>query len=213
MRAGLSAIPFVILSASASAQTAAPPQASSSETSVSTGDCLRFYPEADFASGTEGTTMLAIHLLKDGTIKDPRITRSSGHKELDQAAVACLAGMHIAPLRHHGMALDVDVAAEMVWRFSSAIRPTIPAPSGLSDTSPCRTPQSISMKYEGDVVLSFVVAKDGTVKEVAVAQSSGHPEFDTASVACVSARRYEPAMQDGQPVEYDRQIAIHWSVR
>jgi TonB family protein len=68
------------------------------------------------------------------------------------------------------------------------------------------------MKFEGDILLSFVVAKDGTEKEVAVARSS-HTEFDNASVACVAARQYGPAMQDNQPVEYDRQIAIHWSVR
>lgn len=219
MRAERSAILFLMLSASASAQTATPPaasaapQVSSSDATVSGNDCLRLYPEADFAAGTEGTTMLSVHLMKDGAVKNPRVVRSSGHEELDQAAIACLTGMRIAPLSHNGAALEVDVDAEMDWRFSDAIRPTIPAPSSLGSSSPCHPPQTGSMKYEGDVLLSFVVAKDGTVKDVAVARSSGHPEFEAASITCVAARRYSLATRDGHPVEYDRQIAIHWSVR
>jgi TonB family protein len=47
----------------------------------------RFYPAAAIARGIEGETILMLKYNADGTLRDARIARSSGHAILDQAAL------------------------------------------------------------------------------------------------------------------------------
>jgi protein TonB len=47
----------------------------------------RFYPTEAIARGIEGETILILRYNPDGTLRDARIARSSGHAILDQAAL------------------------------------------------------------------------------------------------------------------------------
>jgi protein TonB len=55
---------------------------------------------------------------------------------------------------------------------------------------------------EFPVVLELLIAVDGTVKEARLAQSSGSTTLDeTAIKQAKEAWRFQPAMEDGKPVE------------
>jgi TonB family protein len=58
-----------------------------------------------------------------------------------------------------------------------------------------------AMGVEGATKLFFHIEPDGTVKDIAVQQSSGNIYLDQASLDCAATWTYRPAMQNGQPVE------------
>jgi TonB family protein len=55
---------------------------------------MRFYPPEAVARGIEGETILMLRYNPDGTLRDAKIARSSGHAILDQAA---LRAVHATP--------------------------------------------------------------------------------------------------------------------
>jgi len=59
-----------------------------------------------------------------------------------------------------------------------------------------------SQKSPRHVILTFSVEPDGSVKDVALSQSSGSDKIDADAIACLQERRYHPAKQHGKPIEY-----------
>jgi len=204
---------LLLAPASAAAQTAQqtlpPPAAMNAIAPTVVDDCLRYYPPAAVQAGEEGNTELGVHLMQDGTATNAKISSSSGHADLDSAAVSCLNGKHLKPITHKGSPLEVDTGIEVDWRISAVVHSAGPANS-------CRTfypPVAGRLDHEGTAYLSFTVAGDGTVKDVFVARSTGYPELDNASAACVAGFHYAPVTQGGKPVEYDAQTDIVWQLR
>ena len=72
----------------------------------------------------------------------------------------------------------------------------------------------VHLGNEGTTFVNVTVGTDGSVKNVTLAQSSGHQELDEAAVDCIATRwHFKPAMQDGQPVEFTKQYAIKWKLQ
>ncbi len=71
---------------------------------------------------------------------------------------------------------------------------------------------SVRLNEEGTTTLSFHIAVDGSVNNVAVAKSSGFPRLDEAALSCAGRWRYKPAMQDGNPVEVPWQANVQWKL-
>ncbi|HKA13790.1 MAG TPA: TonB family protein [Myxococcota bacterium] len=62
-------------------------------------------------------------------------------------------------------------------------------------------PQVRDRGIEGWVTFRFTVAVDGSVKDVAILDSSPPRIWDSATIRAVSNWKYEPAIKDGRPVE------------
>lgn len=58
------------------------------------------------------------------------------------------------------------------------------------------------------VTIGFTVGEDGSVTGVSVIKSSGDRKADRAAVNAVSGRKYEPAMQNGEPRSEKRTVKI-----
>jgi TonB family protein len=208
---------FLILSEAAWAQSSALPAPANSqpvtrETIGLLNNCLRFYPQAAVQAGLQGTTVIVVHLLTDGTVSNPRLAQSSGYDQLDQAAIACLQSAKTKPKTRNGIPLELDEKLSIGWRVSSSVLAA--KPNGILNL--CNNyypPFAVRQNHQGVTLVSFLVSEDGTVKNPAVARSSGYPELDQAAVGCVSTYRYEPATANGKPVEYDSQVEIVWRLR
>jgi protein TonB len=68
------------------------------------------------------------------------------------------------------------------------------------------------LDHEGTTTVSFKIEPDGSVRDVAVVQSSGFPELDEAATPCVTTWQYKPAEQNGQPVEASWTAKVIWKV-
>jgi len=59
---------------------------------------------------------------------------------------------------------------------------------------------ALAARLEGTVMLEFTVTATGTIKDAVVVESSA-PVFDAAALAALGKWRYQPKMENGQPVE------------
>jgi TonB family protein len=66
--------------------------------------------------------------------------------------------------------------------------------------NPDYPPDALAARVEGSVILEFTVTTTGTIKDAVVVESSS-PVFDAAALAALGRWRYQPKMENGQPVE------------
>lgn len=59
------------------------------------------------------------------------------------------------------------------------------------------------------VLLSYSVEPDGAVAHITVVRSSGDAEEDKYAVECIAKRSYQPATQDGHPVESRLSVRLY----
>ncbi|GGC13783.1 TonB family protein [Pseudoduganella buxea] len=83
------------------------------------------WPAAALARGVTGKTTLALRIDGDGDVIDARIDVSSGHADLDQAAVAGVRGCHF-----HGFAAATTAEARSAWKKMQFVW-TLPTGSAL----------------------------------------------------------------------------------
>ena len=99
-------------------------------------------------------------------------------------------------------------------RPSSTRIPGLPpdiVPPHLSGPTPlCRPPTHVDQHVMGPTIVSFKIAKDGTVTDVVVQQSSGAVAVDEAAKSCIAGWLYTPAMKNGQPVEFSTTGHFEW---
>lgn len=65
--------------------------------------------------------------------------------------------------------------------------------------------------YKGTTELLFDVKRDGSVAGIVVAASSSEDGLDVLSAACVTKWQYQPAMENGAPVEVSWETHISWT--
>jgi TonB family protein len=70
--------------------------------------------------------------------------------------------------------------------------------------------QAKQQHIQGPVVLNAVVKTDGSVQEVKVV--SGEPELVAAAVEAVKQWRFQPQRVKGNPVEFETQITVNFSL-
>ncbi len=67
--------------------------------------------------------------------------------------------------------------------------------------------------YQGNTLLSVLVRRDGTVGDVQVLSSSGHPVLDRAAVAAVKHWLFEPGTRGEKKVEMRVKIPIRFELK
>lgn|GEM_PF-2181653 len=82
-----------------------------------------------------------------------------------------------------------------------------PGPRNLPPAYPAAARQS---GHSGRVLLSVLVAVDGTAQDVQLAKSSGYPSLDEAALAAVKQWRFEPARRNGAAVKFSIDVPIRF---
>lgn len=77
------------------------------------------YPPAARRAGAEGTTLLMVHVLVDGSIGEVRIERSAGHTALDRAAADAVTQWHFEPAKSGSQAVAVWVVIPVEFRLKT----------------------------------------------------------------------------------------------
>ncbi len=79
----------------------------------------KWYPALALRLNHEGTTTLAFTVNTDGTISGVTVAKSSGHDELDEAAMSCAAGWsNYKPATQNGQPVAVPWKATVQWRIN-----------------------------------------------------------------------------------------------
>ncbi|HEX3673780.1 MAG TPA: TonB family protein [Rhizomicrobium sp.] len=188
-----------------------------------------YYPASSIANHEEGVTGLNFHVAVDGTVKSITIGKSSGSDALDAAAIQCASGWRYTPAMQNGQPVDVPWKVSIRWALADPVQPVSPAIGPVATAAPGAVPPSngtfpphfcphsgdddtIGLHEQGAVGLSFTIAADGTVRNIAVADSSGLDVLDKAAAACARGWRYMPATLHGHAIAYPWKVTVTWSV-
>lgn len=69
-------------------------------------------------------------------------------------------------------------------------------------------------RIEGRVICQFVIEKDGTVTDVQVVTSGGHPSLDKEAVRVLKLMpKWKPGIQDGQPVRVRYTVPVNFRLK
>lgn len=101
---------------------------------------------------------------------------------------------------------------ETVYEMHNARKNGIQAPKGIYTPQPEYSDKARRKKINGIVLLSFVVAKDGTVRDPVVTKSL-ESSLDQQSLDTVKKWKFEPATKDGQPVAVRVQAEMSFHIR
>jgi len=72
--------------------------------------------------------------------------------------------------------------------------------------------QALNQDIEGEVVISFLVEKDGTVSQVRVKEKV-NPELDAEALRLFSLILWEPAVSFGQPVVSENKLPVDFNIK
>jgi periplasmic protein TonB len=75
---------------------------------------------------------------------------------------------------------------------------------------PAYPPIAKTARVQGTVILAAVIGKDGTIQNLHVV--SGHPLLQGAAMDAVKQWRYKPYILNGEPVEVDTQVEVHFTL-
>lgn len=81
------------------------------------GNCRDEYPFFARIFAREGTTELAFTVSADGTVREVKIVKSSGHDSLDDAAKECVAKWHYRPAVKDGQLVDAPMTVKVDWNL------------------------------------------------------------------------------------------------
>lgn len=181
------------------------------------------YPEEAYKNGTQGRVALQFVISKKGDVKDVKVVKSSGNELLDNEALRVVSMSPVwTPGKVEGKPVDVlftfpvvfklegeetEAAGEAVAFSEVEQKPTFMGDEPVQFTKwvfgQLKYPEEAKEKQiQGRVTLQFTIAKDGNVKDVTVAKSSGSKILDDEAVRIVSmSPQWEPGKHQGEPVD------------
>jgi TonB family protein len=104
------------------------------------------------------------------------------------------------------------------------VQPTPPVvkPAGITAPASIGRPHSCGQRYyppiavrlnqEGTTTIAFKITADGSVKDLTIAESSGHDSLDQAAITCAQSWQYKPAFQNGSPIEVPWKAEVKWTL-
>ncbi len=181
------------------------------------------YPEEAYKNDIQGRVTLQFTIAKDGKVTNVKILRSSGNQLLDDEAVRVVSmSPQWEPGKHNGKPVDVVFTFPVVFKLEGekteaageavAFSEVEQKPAFMGDEpvqftkwvfGQLKYPEEAKEKQiQGRVTLQFTIAKDGKVKDINVARSSGSQILDDEAVRIVSmSPQWEPGKHKGEPVD------------
>jgi len=80
----------------------------------------------------------------------------------------------------------------------------------IRKVEPNYPPIAKTARVQGTVILAAVIGKDGSIENLHVV--SGHPLLTTAAMDAVKQWKYKPYILNGEPVEVDTQVEVHFTL-
>jgi TonB family protein len=171
--------------------------------------CDDLYPPNERSSGSDGTTILSVHIRSDGTITNASVLKSSGHTDFDAAAVQCAERANV-PQKSGGEPIEIDWVARVDWHHGSHSLIGVP---GMIPCNVTHYPvEAVDKGEQGAVEFSWQIGIDGRPTNVKILESSGYDDLDGAAVECTRDWRFPAATQNGKPVAIDKLFRISFGL-
>ena len=174
-------------------------------------DCSILPPLGARPFSTEAPPLIRVTIAADGELRDPEILKGTGNDTEDREILACAVGNHLTPIKVNGEPTEVSwVLGFYAWPGLSGFGTVSSNGARFVCTPVYPRRAALRVRGEGDTIMTYRIATDGTTKDIRVQQSSGNVALDEVSSDCVASRRYFPVTHDGQPVEIDWVFKVVW---
>jgi periplasmic protein TonB len=80
----------------------------------------------------------------------------------------------------------------------------------LSKTFPIYPERARMQRWEDQLVVRYVIGKNGRVKEVIILESASRKIFDEATVDAIRHWRFRPMMKDGEAQEVVHELTVYF---
>lgn len=164
------------------------------------------YLPANFARPAKPVaTLFSLQRAINGDLRNVAIYQSSGDPILDSAVLSCVKGRRLPPLIIDGNPAQVTQIWSYYW---GAAQSYFADPStkflqdNLCNASYYYPALAVRLNQEGTVVVGFDVNTDGSVRNPAILQTSGHSFLDGGAITCVENLQFYPVTRHGKPVEF-----------
>jgi TonB family protein len=171
------------------------------------------YPPGTAASAQQGEVWLQVVVLPNGTVGDVVIKKPLDQGQLDAEARRAAQLWLFKPALRNGQPVPVYTTLILTFRqrgegapvaqaFADAYPTTtagLVAPRVLTSSDVKYTPEAMSRKVQGDVVVEAVIDTDGSVRATRVVKSL-EPALDDQAEAVVKSWTFAAATLNGQPV-------------
>lgn len=98
---------------------AAPPPVTAPVSVGKAHECgSRYYPALATRLGHEGVTVIGFTVEPDGSVNNVHVLQSSGHEELDNAAIPCASSWHYKPGMQNGVPVALPWQTRVVWKLT-----------------------------------------------------------------------------------------------
>jgi TonB family protein len=214
----------VLVTAAASAQTAAPPvhkpgDGVSAPTVVT--DRKPIYPSEAMTWGVDGVVMLECVVETNGSVGEVRVFRSLD-PALDEAAVTALKAWRFKPAMKDGQPVRALVNVEMSFSLAQneprvdspdvfKPGPGVTLPTVLKEVKPGYTAKMKEAGIQGIVRLDCVVQPDGRVGDARVTKSLD-PGLDREAVRALKQWRFKPGERLGKAVPVQVSVEITFTL-
>jgi len=116
----------------------------------------------------------------------------------------------ISQRKNRFVPVDLPVPTEPYVPDCTAFRPKVSNPSPVYNPEPDYSDDARMNHIEGTVNLSMTVGTDGRPRDVKIEKGLGHG-LDENAIKAVQAWRFEPALDDGQPVEKKILVEVNFN--
>jgi TonB family protein len=157
---------------------------------VNIDECRPTHPSESLQANEVGTTVVWLRIAADGAVLDASVSRSSGHRRLDDTAVQALSRCRFSPGTFDGQAVESATTVSYRWR--------IEPPKALAKGCAPEYPEpSLRANEQGTTVLLMWLSASGEVERAEVEKSSGFPRLDRAAAVGLAACKFRvPAAAD-----------------
>ncbi|HEY5238811.1 MAG TPA: TonB family protein [Rhizomicrobium sp.] len=173
------------------------------------------YPPEARRLNEEGRVFIVFTVLKDGSVAEASVMRSSGFADLDQAALESVKTWRYRPAIADGKPIEVRWRTYVDFRLASPAQPNITPPraDGSPHTVAAFYPATARrLGEQGIVTLKFTITVEGTVADPSVVGSSGFADLDDAALEAVRTWHYKPATQDGKPIPVASELRVRFEL-
>jgi TonB family protein len=170
------------------------------------------YPEFARRNRIQGTVVLELEILKDGSIRNIVVRRSV--PGLDEAAIEAVRKVRFIPGQIDGKPIDTLLIVPLEFKLddetTSGFVSWDKPPVLIGSISPVYPDSARVNGVQGTVVLEVEILKDGSIRDIHVRRSV--PGLDEAAIEAVRKARFEPALSEGKPIDVKLHIPVEFKL-
>lgn len=175
------------------------------------------YTDEALKAHIEGTVTVEAAVDLEGKIKILRVVKRLGYG-LDERAIGAVLDWKFAPATRNGAPVeaitqvDVDFKIPASFNETITIGPGVTPPTIISRVEPQYTDEARDARYQGTVVVSATIEKDGTLKVDKVLRELDYG-LTAKAVEALQQWKFKPGMRNGEAVAVSLKIEVNFNLR